>query len=81
MLNRVERSLIFRGGDHDGVGVDFGDAEVSAEVEKVQRAEHAGDLDDVHVARGADEYGDVVDLGSVEVDGNHCQMPFVNLRH
>ena len=41
---------------------------MSAEVKKVQGAEGAGDLDKVHVAGAADEDGDVVDLGTVEVE-------------
>lgn len=40
---------------------------MSAEVDEVERAQDAGDLDEVHVARGADEDGDVVDFGTVEV--------------
>ena len=40
---------------------------MSAQVEEVEGAEQAGDLDEVHIARGADEDGDVVDLGSVKV--------------
>ncbi len=55
------------GGDHDGAGVDFGDAEVAAEVDEVERAQVAGDLDDVHVAGGAGEDGDAVDVGAGEV--------------
>jgi hypothetical protein len=55
-------------GDHDGVGIDFRDSEVSAEVEEVEGAEGTGDLDEIHVAGAADEYGYVVDLGAVEVE-------------
>ena len=40
---------------------------MATEVDEVERAEGSGDLDEVHVAGGADEDGDVVDLGSVEV--------------
>lgn len=57
----------WRGWDHDGVGVYFGDAEVAAEVEEIEGAELAGDFDDGHFARGAEEDGEVVYVGSVEV--------------
>ena len=56
-----------RGGDHDGVGVDLGDAKVAAEVDQVEGAEVAGDLDQIHVAGGADQDSDVVDVGAGEV--------------
>ena len=55
------------GGDHDGVGIDFGDAEVAAEVDEVEGAEFAGDLNDVHVLAGAGEDGDAGDVGAGEV--------------
>src|ERR1700722_8110986 len=55
------------GGDHDGVGVDAGDAEVAAEMDEVEGAEFAGDVDDAHVAGGAGEDGDAVDVGADEV--------------
>jgi hypothetical protein len=55
------------GGDHDGIGVDPGDAEMSAEVDEVERAQLAGDLNDAHVAGGAGENGDAGDVRAVEV--------------
>ena len=55
------------GGDHDGVGVDLGDAEVAAEVNEVEGAEVAGDLNDAHVARGAGEDGNAIDVGAGEM--------------
>jgi hypothetical protein len=48
---RVRYALAAVGGwDHDGVGVDVGDAEVAAEMDEVEGAEFAGDVDDAHVA-------------------------------
>jgi hypothetical protein len=41
------------GGDHDGVGIDLGNAEVAAEVNEIEGAKFAGDLDNAHVAGGA----------------------------
>ena len=54
--------------NHDSVGVYPGDAEVAAEVDEVERTQRAGELDEVHLARAADEDRDVVDLGAVEVE-------------
>lgn len=54
------------GGDHDGVGVDAGDAEVAAEVDEVEGAEFTGDLDDAHVAGSAGEDGDAGNVWTVE---------------
>ena len=61
------RLSVVGGGDHDGVGVDFGDAEVAAEMNEVEGAEFAGDLDDAHVTGGAGEDGDAGDVGPGEV--------------
>ena len=55
------------GWDHDGVGVDLGDAKVATEVNQIERTERSRDLDEIHVPRGADEDGDVVNLGAIEV--------------
>lgn len=57
-----------RCGDHDGVWVDFGDAEVAAEVEQVEGADGAGDFDEVHGAGAAEQDGDVADFGAFEVE-------------
>src|SRR5271154_4720071 len=53
--------LAVGGGDHYGVGIDLGDAEVAAEVDEVERAQVAGHLDQVHIPGGADQNGDVID--------------------
>src|ERR1700678_2211823 len=54
-------------GNHDGVGVNLGNAEVAAEVDEVEGAKFAGDLDDAHIARGAGEHCDAGDVGASEV--------------
>ncbi len=56
------------GGDHDGVGVDFGNAQVAGEVEQIEGADGAGDLDNVHAARAAEHNGKVADFGAFVVE-------------
>ena len=56
------------GRNHDGVGVDMGDTEVAAEMDEVEWAEFAGDVNDAHVARRASEDGDTVDIRTDEVE-------------
>ena len=53
-----------RRGNHDCVGVDFGDAEVPAQVNQIQGSQIAGYLHQVHVAGAANEDGHVVDIGT-----------------
>ena len=55
-------------GDHDGVGIDLGDAEVAAEMNKIERAKFAGDLDDAHVAGGTGEDRDSSDVRTGEAE-------------
>jgi hypothetical protein len=57
-----------RGGNHDGVGVDFWNAEVAAEVDQIERTQLTGDVNDAHVTGGAGEHGDAVDVGAGEVE-------------
>jgi hypothetical protein len=66
----MTRSGLFSGRcwDHDGAGVDFGNAEVAAEMDQVERAEGTGDFDSGHLAGAAEEDGDVVDLTVLEVE-------------
>ena len=53
--------------NHDCVWIDLRDSEVAAEMNQIKRTERSGDLDQVHIARGTNEDGDIVDLGTVEV--------------
>lgn len=46
---------------------------MAAEVDEVERAECAGDLDDGHLAWAADEDGDVIDLAVDEVEPEVCE--------
>jgi hypothetical protein len=65
-LTKAALSTVW-GWNHDGVGINFWDAEVSAEMNEVEGPEFAGDLDDAHVAGRAGEHGNAGDVRAGEV--------------
>src|ERR1700748_206141 len=53
--------------NHNSVWVDLRDTEVAAEMDQVERAQLAGDLNDAHVVWGAGENGNASDVWAGEV--------------